>query len=257
MAGRDFGENGESEQGNVIINQRLAHLMGEEGTIGGEIRFKEKSYRIIGITKDHIINNYHALHPEPWMMFCGLRQFWGFALYIKFNDKSRISTVMQSVESLFKRYIDEQKLGFAYRIPEDEMIAGMRGELFVPKLLTGFSVVAILISCFGLLGLIALAAEQRTREIGIRKVFGASVSQVVLLLSKDFLKLAGIACVIAFPVAYLIMSRWLENYEYRIGLYWWIFALAGILTLAIVLGTVGVQTLKAATADPVKAIKTE
>ena len=253
--GRDFGEIAGLEQGNVIINKRMAQLMGEEGAIGNEIRLFEKNYRIIGITKDHVFNDYNALHSEPLAMFCGLGQNKNYRLYIKLHERTNFSSAMQSVETLVKPYITGKP--FEYTVLEDRVNAMMQGDLFMAKLLTDFSVIAVLISCFGLLGLIAFAAEQRTREIGIRKVFGASVSQMVLLLSKDFLKLAGIACVIAFPVAWWIMNQWLNNFEYRIGLYWWIFAMAGILAIAIVWCTVGLQAYKAATANPVEAIKNE
>ena len=160
-----------------------------------------------------------------------------------------------SIETLLKPYIAEQP--FEYTILEERMNRMMRNEMFIAKLLTGFSVIAVLVSCIGLLGLIAFAAEQRIKEIGIRKVFGASVFQMVMLLTKDFLKLVGIACVIAFPVAYWVMSQWLENYEYRMTMHWWIFALAGILAAAIAWGTVGALAFKAATENPVKAIKSE
>ena len=253
-SGRDFGEYVDSERGNIIINQRFAQEMGEEGRVGGEVRMYGNNYRIIGITKNHIFNGYHSLYNDPLMMLC-VNEPRGYLMQIKVKDKNNISSVIPSVEALFKPYIAERP--FEYTILEERMNRMMRDEMFVASLLTGFSVIAILISCFGLLGLIAFAAEQRTREIGIRKVFGASVSQVVMLLSKDFLKLVGIACVIAFPVAWWVMKEWLNSYEYRIGLYWWIFAIAGVVAVLIAWCTVGFLAFKAARANPVKAIKSE
>jgi len=254
-AGRDFDEIAGTEQGNVIINQRMAQLMGEEGTLGGVIRLFDNSYRIIGITKDHIFNDYHAHRSEPLVMFCGLEQYRNYSLYVKLKDKTNISSVMQSVETLLKRHIAQRP--FEYTVMEDRVKRMMQSDLFMAKLLTCFGIIAVLISCFGLLGLIAIEAGQRIKEIGIRKVFGASVLQIVILLSKDFLKLVGIASVIAFPVAWLIMNQWLNNFEYRMNLHWWIFALAGVLAVVIAWCTVGVQAYKAATANPIKSLKAE
>ena len=253
--GSDFAEIGGSDVDNVVINHRMAQLMGEAGRVGNEIRFQDKNYRIAGITKDHIFNDYNALQSEPLVLFCGLKQDKNYRLCLKFNNKTYIRSSRQSIEEIVKPYIGE--MNFRYNILEDYQKNMIRKELFTAKLLTGFSVVAILISCFGLLGLIAFAAEQRTREIGIRKVYGASIIQMVLLLSKDFLMLAGIACVAAFPVAWWLMNQWLMNYEYRMPLYWWIFALAGLITVVLAWCTVGVQAYKAATANPVVAIKKE
>ena len=255
-AGRDFAENAGLEQGNVIINQRMALLMGEGGAIGSEIRLWENNYRIIGIAKDHVFNDYNTLRSEPLVMFCGLGQNRNYRMYIKLNDHTNISSAMQSVEAIVKPYIAGGR-PFEYVVLEDRVKRMMQGDLFMAKLLTGFGVIAVLISCFGLLGLIAFAAEQRTKEIGIRKVFGASVWQILILLSKDFLKMVGIACVIAFPVAWWVMNQWLNNFEYRMNLHWWIFALAGVLAIFIAWCTVGIQAYKAATANPVKALKSE
>ena len=254
-AGRDFAETADLEQGNVIINKRMAHIMGQAGIVGGEIRLFEQNYRIIGVAKDHIFNNHHALRSEPLVMFCGLGQNRNYSLYIKLKDGSNLTSAIQSVEATVKPFITGNP--FQYAVLEDRLNNMMRGELFIPKLLTGFSIIAILISCAGLLGLIAFAAEQRAREIGIRKVFGASVSQVILLLTKDFMILAGIACVIAFPVAWRMMNVWLENFEYRMNLHWWIFAAAGVIAAVIAWCTIAVQAYKAAMADPIKAIKSE
>ena len=252
-AGRDFAEIPGAEQGNnIIINQRLAQIMGEEGKIGSELRFQGKDYRITGVAKDHIFNDYHALRSEPLVMFCGLGQNRGYSMYIKLKNGSRFSPAIQSIEAIVKPYITGNP--FQYTLLDERVRQMMRGELFIPKLLTGFSVFAMLISCIGLLSLIAFAAEQRTREIGIRKVFGASVLQMIFLLTKDFMKMAGIACVIAFPVAWHVMNQWLNNYEYRIDLYWWIFAMAGVIAMLIAWCTVSVIALKAATENPVDAI---
>jgi putative ABC transport system permease protein len=120
-----------------------------------------------------------------------------------------------------------------------------------------FTVIAILISCLGLFGLVSYVAEQKKKEIGIRKVLGASINSVVKLLTKDFVKLVGIAFIIATPVAYFLMQRWLEDFTYRIDIQWWVFVIAGCFALIITLLTVGLQSLKSAVANPVKSLRTE
>ena len=125
------------------------------------------------------------------------------------------------------------------------------------KLFITFAVFAIFIACLGLFGLVTYAAEQRIKEIGIRKVLGASVSEIVTMISKDFVKLVLIASVIAFPVAWWMMNKWLQSFAYRINISWWVFALAGLLTIAIALITVSFQAIKAAMANPVKSLRTE
>jgi putative ABC transport system permease protein len=125
------------------------------------------------------------------------------------------------------------------------------------KFFVSFSALAILIACLGLFGLTAFAAEQRTKEIGIRKVLGASVASIVGLLSKDFLKLALIANLLSWPAAYFAMNKWLQNFAYRIDIGWWVFALAGGLALLIALATVSTQAIKAAVANPVEALRYE
>ncbi|MBC8153538.1 MAG: FtsX-like permease family protein, partial [Bacteroidetes bacterium] len=120
-----------------------------------------------------------------------------------------------------------------------------------------FSGIAILISCLGLFGLAAFTAEQRTKEIGVRKVLGASVSSIVALLSKDFLKLVLIAIVVASPIAWFAMNRWLQDFAYKIDIEWWVFALAGLLAVGIALLTVSFQSVKAALMNPVKSLKSE
>jgi ABC-type antimicrobial peptide transport system permease subunit len=132
-----------------------------------------------------------------------------------------------------------------------------KSTLLVGKLAGLFASLAIFISCLGLFGLTAFAAEQRTREIGIRKVLGASVVDIVGLLGRNFMLLIGIAFVIAVPLAWWIMYRWLQSYEYRIGIGWWVFAASGLLLVLIALITVSFQAIRAATANPVEAIKAE
>jgi putative ABC transport system permease protein len=131
------------------------------------------------------------------------------------------------------------------------------GEKQIGKISLSFSVLAILIACLGLFGLVTYMAEQRTKEIGVRKVLGATVGNIVSMLSKDFLKLVIISAVFAFPVAWWFMHKWLQDFAYRINIGWWIFIAASLLAVLIALITVGVQAIKAAIANPVKSLRTE
>jgi ABC-type antimicrobial peptide transport system permease subunit len=131
------------------------------------------------------------------------------------------------------------------------------GERLISKLSWVFAAIAIIISCLGLFGLAAYTAERRTKEIGVRKVLGASVSGLAGLLSKDFLKLVALSCLVAFPISWWYMNNWLQNYTYRINISWWIFIAAGALAIIIALATVSFQAIKAAIANPIKSLRTE
>jgi ABC-type antimicrobial peptide transport system permease subunit len=140
---------------------------------------------------------------------------------------------------------------------DDQFNEEFKSEVQTSTLSGIFATLAIIISCLGLFSLAAYTAERRIKEIGIRKVLGASVSGLAGLLSKDFLQLVGISCLVAFPVAWYIMHNWLQNYEYRISIHWWIFAAAGVSAMMIALATVSFQAVKAALANPVKSLRSE
>ena len=146
---------------------------------------------------------------------------------------------------------------FTYQFVDDQFNQMFTNEMLMSKLSRVFAALAIIISCLGLFGLAAYTAERRTKEIGIRKVLGASVSGITGLLSKDFLKLVFVSCIVAFPIAWKMMSNWLQDYQYRIEINWWIFLIAGIVAILIALLTVSFQAIKAAVANPVKSLRTE
>ncbi len=146
---------------------------------------------------------------------------------------------------------------FSYSFLDADFNKIYNAEQRTGKLFITFAIFAIFIACLGLFGLVTYAAEQRIKEIGVRKVLGASVGEIVAMISKDFIKLVLIAFVIAFPVAWWIMNKWLQSFAYRINISWWVFALAGLLTIAIALITVSFQAIKAAIANPVKSLRTE
>lgn len=146
---------------------------------------------------------------------------------------------------------------FTYSFLDERFAFLYEAEQKTSQLFTVFAVISIVIACLGLFGLAAFTAEQRTKEIGVRKVLGASVFSIIGLLSKDFLKLVLIAILLATPIAWFAMNRWLEDFAYRINLDWWVFTLAGLLSVGIALVTVSFQSIKAALMNPVKSLKTE
>jgi len=159
------------------------------------------------------------------------------------------------MEKTFKEF--NPGFPFRYYFTDDELAHNYKAENTVSQLSRYFAFLAIFISCLGLFGLVMFTAEQRTKEIGIRKVLGASVTGIVQMLSKDFLKLICISFVIGFPFAWWLMSKWLQNYAYRIPIVWWMFALAGVAALFIALITISFQAIKAARSNPVKSLRTE
>ena len=151
----------------------------------------------------------------------------------------------------------QSRVSIKYYFTDDEIAKNYKAEYTVSKLSRYFAFLAIFISCLGLFGLVTFTAEQRTKEIGIRKVLGASVTGIIRMFSKDFLKLVLIAALIAFPVAWWVMNKWLNDFEYRVDIGWWVFVVAGVAALLIALLTISFQSIKAAIANPVKSLRTE
>jgi putative ABC transport system permease protein len=191
--------------------------------------------------------------PDP-VIFTIVRPQDASILYVKLNGKD-IAAGIDHLKNIISRY--NPAYPFEYRFVDDEFNKRFLSEMLVSKLSRVFALLAIVISCLGLLGLAAYTAERRVKEIGIRKVLGATVSGIAGLLSADFLKLVIVSCVVAFPVAYLVMSQWLDNYKYRITISWWVFAASGCLAMLIAMLTISFQSIKAAIANPVKSLRSE
>jgi putative ABC transport system permease protein len=178
---------------------------------------------------------------------------WGsIALRVQLNN---VSGIINQIEKSWNNYVPGQP--FSYTFMDNDFKNIYLAEQRIGKLFMSFAIFAIFIACLGLFGLVAYAAEQRTKEIGIRKVLGANTGGIVAMLSKDFTKLVVIASFIAFPLAWLAMNKWLQSFAYRINISWWVFLLAGAMAVAIALVTISFQTLRAAMANPVKSLKTE
>jgi putative ABC transport system permease protein len=166
-----------------------------------------------------------------------------------------VQSKMGHLEALYKKSFPNNPFDFFFA--DENFNKQYKSELQFGNIFTSASMLAIFIACLGLFGLATFTAEARTKEIGIRKVLGASVTQIVQLLSKDFLRLVILGIVIASPIAYWAMNKWLQDFAYRINIEWWIFALAGVVAIVIALLTVSYQSIKAALANPVKSLRTE
>jgi putative ABC transport system permease protein len=211
---------------------------------------KSVAYHVIGVVKDF---NFSSLHDKVGPLVINMGDNRG-SLAVRLRGGNIFATQAQ-IESKWKAMANG--VPFTYTFMDDDFNRLYQSEKQTGQLFISFAVFAILIACLGLLGLVTYAAEQRTKEIGIRKVLGASVGGIVGLLSKDFTLLIGIAAIIAFPVAWWAMYKWLQTFAYRTGISWWIFLVAGVAALAIALLTVSIQTIRAAVANPVKSLRSE
>ncbi|SEL50008.1 duplicated orphan permease [Aquimarina amphilecti] len=252
LAGRGFSKNVDADSTNVMISQSLAKLMGSENVIGSRISRGEDSYEIIGVVKDYLYGDmYDTSDPVLFMNNPNYARY----LYIKTKARVPINQALSGIETVMKKH--NPAFPFAYTFVDKEFDAKFKNEQLIGELSQLFALLAILISCLGLFGLAAYTAEQRSKEIGVRKVLGASVTGIVKLLSKDFLKLVCISILLAAPLAWLVMSNWLQEYAYRIEINWLVFVVAGFVAIIIALATVSFQAFKAAIANPVNSLKTE
>jgi ABC-type antimicrobial peptide transport system permease subunit len=236
----------------MLLNETAVKTMGFEHPIGEIISTQNRDWYVVGVIKDFILNYpYDPVAP----MVVGGPAGWFNVVHIKLNGHNRMADNLERVEQVFGQY--NPAYPFEYRFIDEEYARKFQNVQRVGAMATSFAVLTIFISCLGLFALVAYMAETRKKEIGIRKVLGASVASIMYLLSKEFLILVLISFAIASPVAWLVMSKWLESHAYRTNIPWWLFVVVGGMSLTIALLTVGYQAIKAATANPVKAIKSE
>jgi ABC-type antimicrobial peptide transport system permease subunit len=251
LKGRDFSRAHLTDSTAIIVNETGERILGFKDPIGKTIKHWGKSYTIIGVSKDMISNNpYFPVQPAIFMGEGGHNVF-----TIRIKPGVPVRTALAAMEPVFKQFNPASP--FIYSFIDEEFQAKFNTESRIGNLATVFSGLAILISCLGLFGLASFVAEQRTKEIGVRKVLGARVTGLWALLSGDFLKLVILSCLVAMPLSYFFMSRWLENYALHTSLSPWIFITAGLGILSITLATVSYQALKAAMMNPVKSLRTE
>ena len=249
---RDFSNAFGTDSSAVIINQTAAKYIGFANPVGKTISRYGKNYHIIGVIKDMVTESpYEPVSQTLYFLDSSI----GGILNIRLNPNMTTASSLKKIAAVCQQYSPQET--FDYRFADEEYANKFADEERVGKLAAFFATLAIFISCLGIFGMASFMAEQRTKEIGVRKVLGASVFNLWGLLSKDFVMMVLIALLIATPLAYYFMHNWLQNYEYRTKLSWWIFAAAGVGALLITLLTVSFQSIKAAIANPVKSLRTE
>jgi putative ABC transport system permease protein len=257
--GRFFSKDHPSDSDAVVVNQEVQKAFGLKKIIGkylvlpGETRADQRRLEVIGVMKDF---NYHSLHEPIRPLVIGLlkKSNVGPFVTVHLAPGNHLKTIAY-IENAWKKYAGAEEFNFNFL---DESLQKLYAtDQRTSKIAGAFSVLAIFIACLGLLGLAAFITEQRTKEIGIRKVLGASVPEVITLLSAQFAKWVLIANVVAWPLAYYVMNNWLNNFAYRTSMSIWIFAASGALALVIALLTVSSHAIKAATANPVKSLRYE
>jgi ABC-type antimicrobial peptide transport system permease subunit len=252
IEGRDFERNNRADTGAFILNESAVKLSGIKDPIGKTMTWAGKTHVVTGIVKDMIMESPYkqmvatVFHMQP---------DWVNRITIRVNPEMPMQDALKKIEPVFKQHNPGSP--FSYKFVDEEYARKFSDEQRVGNLATVFAALAIFISCLGLFGMASFTAEQRVKEIGVRKVLGASVFNLWRLLSKDFLALIVISLVIATPVAYYVMHRWLQNYHYRVEISWWIFGVTAIGAIIITLVTVSYQSIKAALANPVKSLRSE
>ena len=254
--GRNFSKVFATDSMGVIMNEAAAKVFGwETDAVGHTVsnttnEGKKRTYRVIGVVKDF---HFKSLHEKisPLVMVMGDNSG---AIIAKINTKD-IAGLLASIKTQWSKYTVEEP--FSYSFLDDRFNATYQSEQKIGQTLGIFAGLTIFVACLGLFGLATFTAEQRTKEIGIRKVLGASVSGVVALLSKDFLKLVGLAFIIAAPIAWYVMDKWLQDFAYRININVWVFLVTALIAVLITIATVSFQAIKAALTNPVKSLRTE
>jgi putative ABC transport system permease protein len=250
--GRWFSDANKADEQNVILNETAIKTFKiRKPFLGQRFEINGKKGQIIGVVKD-----FHFKSPKEIItpLVLTTDNQWLSYIYIKTTVKNTAETLAKT-QVIWNNLVKNQP--FKYEFLDDNYSSLHRKEQIQLQLISTFSGIVLFIACLGLFGLATFTAEARTKEIGIRKVLGASVTQIVQLLSKDFLRLVILGIVIASPIAYWAMDKWLQDFAYRVDISWWIFALAGIVAIVIALLTVSYQSIKAALANPVKSLRTE
>lgn len=250
--GRDFSRDFASDSATFILNESAVAFIGLTEPIGKIIHWNDRPYTIIGVVKDLLVQSpYQPVRPAMFHLSTDAEN----VFIIKLNPQRSTQDALAAVETKLKKY--NPTAPFQANFVDEEFAKKFGNEKRVGTLASIFSALAVLISCLGLFGLASFVAEQRTKEIGIRKVLGASVTNLWSMLSRDFVALVIIACMISIPLAWYELSQWLEKYEYRTELSWWIFAAAALSAMIITLITVSFQAIKAALMNPVKSLRSE
>jgi len=250
--GRDFSRAFPSDTGTIILNEAAVKLTGFKNPIGEIIQWNNKDRKVVGVVNDIIMQSpYIPVQPTVYFLEYG----WSNFITIRLKQNLTVKEAVARIEQVFKKHNPSSP--FEYEFIDEEYAEKFADEEKIGNLATIFAVLAIFISCLGLFGLASFVAEQRTKEIGVRKVLGATVFGLWKMLSKDFVVLVGISCVIAIPISWYGLNAWLQDFEYRTEIQIWIFVVAVVGALAVTLLTVSFQAIKAALTNPVKSLRTE
>lgn len=249
--GRFFSKEYGTDSLAVIVNERAVEIMRMENPIGQTLKSFEDKLHIIGVVKDF---HFKSIHNEIEPLVISFSESPGLIFY-KINSENTELTVKQ-IEKIYKEF-DGDRGSFNLRFLDESYNNLYRSEQRMAKIFSYFALLAILISCLGLFGMSSFIAEQRTREIGIRKVVGSSVSNIVILLSKEFTRLVLLSNIVAWPIAWFIMNKWLQNFAYQTNIYWWIFIVAASIALIIAFMTIAIQTIRTATRNPADSLRYE
>jgi ABC-type antimicrobial peptide transport system permease subunit len=250
--GRDFSRDFATDSSAFIINESAVAFMGLKDPVGKTIRYNDKPYTIIGVVEDMLVQSpYKPVRASVFHLSTEQENLF----IMKMNPKWSVGNALAKIEATFKKY--DPASPFKVDFADEQFADKFNNEQRIGKLATFFAILAIFISCLGLFGLTSFMAEQRVKEIGIRNVLGASIMNIWQLLSRDFILLVGLSCLIAIPLAYYYMHTWLQKYDFRTDISWWVFALAALSSLIITMITVSFQAIKAALANPVKSLRTE
>jgi putative ABC transport system permease protein len=253
VKGRDFNlAQFPTDSTGMLLNESSVKAMGFKDPLGQLVKNNGKEWHVVGVIKDFILQS--PYQPTKPMVIQGSKG-WFNVIHFKLTGNNTTADNLKKAEAIFKKY--NPQYPFDYKFIDEEYAAKFRSEQRTGTLAALFAGLTIFISCLGLFGLAAYMAEGRIKEIGVRKVLGASVTSIVSLLSKDFVGLVVVAFVLAAPCAYLLMDNWLRDYPYRVTIEWWIFAFAAGLSILIALITVSYHAIRAATANPVKSLRTE
>ena len=251
-AGRDFSRQFGTDTTGMLLNEAAIKHMGLKNPVGQTVKFDDKSFQVIGVVKNVVMESPFA-QPVPTVFMLDYNNV--AFITIKLNPKMGMAESLAKVKAVFERYNSAAPFDFTF--VDEEFAKKFAAEQRIGSLATFFAIFAVLISCLGIFGLASFLAEQRTKEIGIRKVLGATVANLWGLLSKDFLILVSASFFIAIPASYYFMNNWLQHYEYRTGISVWVFLITGVGAIVITLLTVSFQAVKAALANPVKSLRSE
>jgi len=253
IKGRDFSQEFPTDSAAFVINESAAKFLGFKDPVGKKLRWNDETLTIIGVVSDILQESpFYPVRPSVYH----LGNYGGMSkLIVKLNSQKNEAHQLSLIEQVWKKY--SPAAPFRYKFVDKQFEGKFKTEERIGKLALYFAVLAIFISCLGLFGMASFVAEQRTKEIGIRKVLGASIVNVWRLLSSEFFVLVVISCIVATPIAWYYLNNWLVNYDYRISISWEVFAIATSVALIITVLTVSFQAIKAAVANPVKSLRSE